>query len=226
VKSLTNEIRVSIQTEGSHCLRKAAHPLHSRVDARLIAKVADPPVPVMEEVADAGEDTSLIVDQNRVSGHPDRRSVDEDQFDARCFLTFKERLGTGGRHHDQPIHPASEECGENFALSFLTLVRTSGQHKEAVAARDLSHRPGKSGVERIGQVLDDQPDAGSGQLVPQAAGDLVTAEVQTRNRSLHALGGGFGHASLAVHHPGDRLEADPGQPRDVVHGGAYRAASG
>ena len=62
----------------------------------------------------------------------------------------KKRLGASNGYHDQLIHPAAEECGEDFALSFLTLAPASGQDKEAVSAGDLPHSPGERGVERVG----------------------------------------------------------------------------
>jgi len=76
----------------------------------------------MGKVADARQDARGVIDENRVSGYPDPRSVDEEELDAGRLLAFEERVGATRRHHDQSIHPAAEECSEDFALSFLTLV--------------------------------------------------------------------------------------------------------
>ena len=57
MQSLANQPGVAVQTQGAHCQPKTTHPFHGRVDVRRIAEIADPPVAVLGEVADAAGST-------------------------------------------------------------------------------------------------------------------------------------------------------------------------
>lgn len=73
-------------------------------------------------------------------------------------------------------------------------------------AGHLLHGAAQRAVEGVRQILQDQADGGRTPLA-QHAGAVVAAEAQRVDRLLYAALGVGRDAGLAVHHPGDRLEA-------------------
>ena len=145
------------------------------------------------------------------------RAVHEHRGDARLDLGLQIAVVVTGRDHDQPVHPAGAQRQHQLLLAVRVLGAGAVDQQRAVGAGHLLHRAAQRAVEGVGEILQDQADAGRTALAqhPRA---VVAAEAERLDRLLDAALGVRGDARLAVHHPGDRLQAHSGAGGDVLHG--------
>src|SRR5690606_32049240 len=103
-----------------------------------------------------------------------------------------------------------------FLLTLRVLRARTVDQQRAVRAGHLLHRAAQRAVEGIGEILQDQSDAGGAALAahPRA---VVAAEAQRLDGLLHPALGLRGDTRLAVHHARDRLQTLPGAGRHVLH---------
>jgi hypothetical protein len=122
-----------------------------------------------------------------------------------------------GRDHE-PVHPAVAKPVDELALALRILVGAADEREHAPGASHLLDPAVNRGEEGIGDVLDDQPDAGRGAIgTPQRAGGEVAPVSEERHGLADALGEIGAHRSVAVHHARHGARADPREGGHVVH---------
>ena len=128
-------------------------------------------------------------------------------------------VGAGG-DDQQRVDAAAQQRGHELPLALGVLAGGGGDEEEAAVARGRLDRLGDGGVERVGDVLDHEPERGGGAAVAQRGGEVVALEAELGDRGGHALGGRGGDPGLGVDHARDRFQAHAGHVGDVTHGRA------
>ena len=126
----------------------------------------------------------------------------------------------------RPAGTTSSPSTRRWAKSWSRARSRSGSSSErrgdqhgAVGGGDLGGDAGDGGVERVGDLLDQQPDGGLELPERRLRGDVVAPEAQLGDGGQHPVDQLLPHR-LVVDDPGDRLQADPGAPGHVDHRGA------
>ncbi len=184
-----------------------------------VADHGDAPVAVGEQVLDRGPRAAEVVEQHAVGLQSGRRAVEEHH---RRVAGQVGVLARGG-HQQQRVDPAAQQRVHQLALTLGILLARGGDQQVAALARRGLDRLGDRGVERVGDVLDDQAEGGGAHALTERAGEVVALEAELFDGVADAGGGGDGHARLLVDDPRDRLEAHAGARGDVAHGGPRAA---
>jgi hypothetical protein len=126
-------------------------------------------------------------------------------------------VGRGGGDDEAVDAPRAERLGQ-LALAFGALVGAAGEGQHPALARHLLHAAVHGGEERVGDVLEDQADAGRQPIGPaQRAGGQVVAVAEQLDRLVHPRGQVGAHARPAVHDARDRGQAHAREGRDLLH---------
>ncbi len=216
-----DEARVRAQAALGIRVGEAGEPALGRGDGRQVDERCDAPVPLGEQVLGGEPAAAVVVDGHRVDVDAAGWAVDEDGGGAGPQLADEVVLALARRHDHQPVDPAGDQVVDELLLAVGALVEAGREHRRAVAARGVLEGAKQAGGERVRQVLHqgaDQPGAGTG--AAQVAGGQVGAVVEPLDGGGDPLAHVGGDAGLVVDHPRHRLQADPGERRDVTHGGA------
>ncbi len=125
-------------------------------------------------------------------------------------------VGPGG-HDQQRVDTAAQQRCHQLALACRVLTRGGGDQQARVLARDVLDRLGHTGVERVGDILDHQPDRVGADAAAQAGRQVVALVAERFDRRLDLAQRRGGDPGFAVDHSRDGLEADAGSDREVVH---------
>ena len=105
-------------------------------------------------------------------------------------------------------------------LLLRVAVHAAGHDGHAAGASDILDAAVDGREELIGDVLDEQPDGGRALVgAAQVARGEVGPVVQLGRRLVDPGDELGAHPRLVVDHPGDGLQAHPGQGGDIAHGG-------
>ena len=182
----------------------------------------DPAVPLPDEVGDAGARAANVVREDRVGVDHPGRAVHEYRRDPRGDFRQQIPVIAGGGNDDQPVDAPRAQGEDQFLLALRILIARSGEKQRAVPVRHIFHRPRERGVERVANVLHDQPDGG-GLPLPQQPGAVVAAEAELVDGVADPAGRLRCHPGFVVDHPGHGLERHPRAGRHVFHGGPAAA---
>ncbi len=195
------------------------------MDARLVADEADPAMAVRDEMGHRVLGAAEVVGDHDVRVDPAGRAVHEHGGYPGRDLRFQIAVVVGGRDDDQPVHPPGAQREHQLLFAARVLGAGAVDQQCAVVAGDFLDGAVERAVEGVGEILQHQADAGRTPLA-QDPGGVVTAESQSGDGFLDASFGVRGDPWFAVDHAGDRLEADPGARRDILHRGPGAIAAG
>ncbi len=169
-----------------------------------------------DEVGDPVAGAAVVVGQHHVRVDPSGRAVDEHGRHTRPDLRLQVAVVVPGRDHHQTVHPARAQGQRQLLLALGVLGAGTVDQQGAVRAGHLLDGAAERAVERVREILQHQADARRPALA-QHPGAVVAAEAERLDRLLHPALGVRGDPGLAVDHPGDRLQSDPGARRHVLH---------
>ena len=196
----------------------AREALGGGVERRRVADVGDPLVAVSDEVRDRGAGAADVVEQDGVGVDAARRAIEEDDRDAVVELGLQVAVVVAGGDDEQRVDRAPQQPQDQLALALGVLLARAGDEDVAAGVRGVLDRPRDGRVERVGDVLDHEPER-VGAPVAQRARDVVACEAELRDGRLDARRRRRPHAVLAVDDARDRLQADARAARDVAHRG-------
>ena len=124
-----------------------------------VAEEADPAVAGGQQVRGGREGAAGVVAQHAVGVDEGRRAIDEHERHAGVALGLQVGVVAARRHHDQPVDAAREERLRELALARAVLVGAADQRQHAAGTRDGLDAAEHRGVERVRDVLEDEPDA-------------------------------------------------------------------
>lgn len=187
------------------------------MDAGHVADEADPPVAVGDEVGHGVAGTAEVVGEDDVGVDPARRTVHEHRRHARLQLRLQITVVVTGRDDHETVHAPGAQRQHQFLLALGVLGAGAVDEQGAVGSGHLLHRAAEGAVERVGEVLQDQADAG-GTALAQDTRAVVAAEAEGLDGLPHPVLRLGCDPRFAVDHPGDRLEPDAGPRGHVLHG--------
>ena len=160
------------------------------------------------------------------AGQPPGRAVDEDDRHPAIELRLQERVVPAAGHDHQRVDRPGQQPVHQVLLAVGVGVGADREDQAALLAGDPFDRPVQHRGERVADVLQDQADRRGPAVRPaQRVRGVVAPVAQLAGRREHPLPGLRRRADLVVDHPGHRFQADPGRPRDVVHGGSAQPVS-
>ena len=136
----------------------------------------DPRVAVGDQVLDGAAGAAEVVEQHRVGLDPLRRAVEEDGARGGRDVAV---VGAGG-HDQQRVDAAPQQRADQLALALGVLERGGGDEQEPALARDGLDGLGDRRVERVGDVLDHEPERRGGAALAQRAREVVALEARAR----------------------------------------------
>src|SRR5205823_3957201 len=86
------------------------------------------------------------------------RAVDEDESGARPLLDVEIRMVVTRRDNDDPVDAAVAKRFDQLALAAWVLVAAPGEDEHVPGARGILDRTVERRRERVGDVLEDEPD--------------------------------------------------------------------
>jgi hypothetical protein len=100
-----------------------------------------------------------VVAQRAVRVDVGRRAVDEHYGHTCIALRLQVGMIAARRHDDQTVDPTREECLRELALARAILVRATHKRQHAASPGDGLDAAQHGRVERVRDVLEDDPDA-------------------------------------------------------------------
>ena len=144
-------------------------------------------MPVGEQPVDRGLGAATVVQQHRVRLQRPRRPVEEHHGHAHLDLAAQVRVVLPGGYHEQAVDPALAQLHQQRPFPLHVLLGRRGHQQRLVVGRDLGGNRGDGGVERVRDLLDEQPD---GRVEPpgtQVAGDVIAPEAQLGDGGQHPV---------------------------------------
>ena len=179
-------------------------------------------MPVAQQVLGRGARAAEVVEQHRVGLDAPRRAIEEDDRGPGADLGLQVAVVGAGGDDEQRVDGPAQQAQDELALALGVLLARAGDEDVAARVGDVLDRAHDGRVERVGDVLDHEPERIRAPMA-QRPRDVVASEAEVRDRRLDARGGGRPHAVLAVHDPRDRLQADARGARDISHRGPAHA---
>jgi hypothetical protein len=197
----------------------ALPPQPRRLDPVEVAEEGDPPVPERQQVAHRVAGTVDVRRHHAVRLDAARRAVDAHERRPAVDVHAQVRLVVADRRDDEPVDPAPGECGHRPQLGGGVVLQARREDRVPVLDGDPLDRTVHLRCERVGDAGHEEAErAGAAVGAAQVAGVEVRLVEQVGRGAADALGRSGGHVGLPVDDPGDRLDADPGEPRHVAHG--------
>ena len=151
------------QSGGLERLAVAGQALAHRVEVRHVTHAGDPRVAVRDQVLDRPAGAAEVVEQHGVGLDALGRAVEEDGAGHVGDVAV---VGAGG-HDQQRVDAAPQQRTHEFALALGVLERGGRDQQEPALAGDGLDGLGDGGVERVGDVLDHEPERGGGAALAQ-----------------------------------------------------------
>ena len=170
--------RVLREAGGGERLAVAGDALAHRVELGVVGDAGDPRVAVGDQVLDRAAGAAEVVEQHGVGLDPVWRAVEEDGARGRREVAV---IGAGGDDQQRVDAPAQQRRHE-LPLALGVLAGGGGDEEEAAVARGCLDRLGDGGVERVGDVLDHEPERRGGAAVAQRGGEVVALEAELGDR--------------------------------------------
>src|SRR2546426_4306290 len=113
---------------------------------------------VREEMLDGVDGASEVVRGNDVRVEMTRGSVEEHEGGARLLLDVEICVVVARRHDDDPVDAPVAKRADQLALAARVLVAASGEDEHVPGTSRILDRAMERGGERVGHVLQDEPD--------------------------------------------------------------------
>ena len=173
---------------------------------------------VREQVLDRFDGASDVVRGNAVCVEMPGGSVDEHERGACALLVIEIRVVVARRNDDDPVDAPLAKRADQLPLAARILVAAAGEDEHVPRTRRILDRTVERGGERVGHVLEDEPDRL--RLAPEPAQHRrvrVPPIVELLDRAADLCLERRADARLAVDDARDGLQGDACERRDVEH---------
>ncbi len=157
---MTDEPLIECDASIPECIPISREPLPRGADGLHITQIRHPSVAPLQQMADPGPGTVTIRREHRVRIQERGRPIDEHHGKASSTIVQEVALVGARGDDDETVNPPRHECSRQLTFALRVLVQTRCEHGDTSPARGVLDGSMDGRGERIGHILQQQPDLG------------------------------------------------------------------